>query len=108
MANIKIKDHMTAGAHTIGRDQTLATAHRLMRDNGIRHLPVLDGGKLAGIVSERDLHFVETLGDVVPDQVSVEEAMTTDVFTVAPTANLRDVALSMADHKYGSAVVVEG
>ena len=49
---------MTPGPHTIGRDQTLAVAHRLVREHGIRHLPVLHGGKQVGDQSQRDLHFI--------------------------------------------------
>jgi acetoin utilization protein AcuB len=97
---------MTVCPVTIGTDQTLAVAHRKMRDNGIRHLPVLDGGELVGVVSIRDLHFLETLASVDPEQVFVEEAMTPDPYTVSPEAPLGDVAREMADHKYGCAIVV--
>lgn len=106
--NHPIERYMTKSAHTIGREQTLATAHRVMREHGFRHLPVLDGGKLVGIVSQRDLHLIETLADVNPDEVHVEEAMTSEVFTVAPDAPLAEVARRMADQKYGSAVVMTG
>jgi acetoin utilization protein AcuB len=98
---------MTPSPHSIGREQTLAEAHRAMRTHLVRHLPVLSGGKLVGILSERDLHLVETLRDVNPAQVPVEEAMTADVFTVEPTASLEGIAREMAEHKYGSAVVME-
>lgn len=92
---------------TIGRDQTLATAHEVMRRAGIRHLPVLDGGKLAGVVTLRDLHLVETLRDVDPATVPVEEAMSADVYVVPRDASLTEVAKHMAEHKLGSAIVVE-
>jgi acetoin utilization protein AcuB len=108
MKHTKVEQYMTRGAHTIGREQTLATAHRMMREHGFRHLPVLDGGKLVGIVSQRDLHLIETLADVNPDEVRVEEAMTTEVFTVRPDAPLAEVARTMADQKLGSAVVMVG
>src|SRR5690606_1318822 len=81
---IRIERYMTQSPHTIGRDQTLAAAHRVMREHGIRHLPVLEGGKLVGIVSQRDLHLLETLDDVDPEQVEVSEAMTQDVYAVGP------------------------
>src|SRR6185369_17259753 len=84
------------------------TAHELMRAHHIRHLPVLHGGKLIGLVSERDLHLVETLKDTDPERIPVEEAMTQDVYTVAPKTPLREVVREMAGRKLGSAVVVEG
>lgn len=97
---------MTSSPQSIGFDQTLSQAHELMREHQIRHLPVLAGGKLVGILSQRDLALIESLGDVEPDRVSVEEAMTREVFSVSPDAPLEDVAREMADRKLGSVVVV--
>jgi acetoin utilization protein AcuB len=79
-----------------------------MREHRVRHLPVLDGGVLVGIVSDRDLRFIETLRDVDPETVLVEEAMTPEPFFAAPDALVKDVADQMARHKYGCAVVMEG
>jgi acetoin utilization protein AcuB len=103
---MNIRDYMTRGAHSIGPKQTLAVAHRIMRDNHIRHLPVLEGGKLIGLVSERDLHLVETLQDVDPETVAVEDAMTEEPYFVGPDADLATVARTMAEQKYGSAVIL--
>jgi acetoin utilization protein AcuB len=102
-----IESFMTPAPHTIGLAQTLATAHRLMREANIRHLPVLEGGKLVGLLSERDLDFVETSRDVDPETVSVEQAMSQAVCSVEPKDALRSVAQKMADNKYGSVVVQE-
>jgi acetoin utilization protein AcuB len=105
MPELLIESFMTASPHTIGKEQTLSTAHRLMREARIRHLPVLEGGVLVGVVSAGDLDFVETLRDVDPEQLSVAQAMTQDVFAVGPKEPLRNVAQQMADNKYGSVVV---
>jgi acetoin utilization protein AcuB len=108
MTKESIEHYMTRSPLTIGHDQTLAAAHRMMREHGIRHLPVLDGGRLAGVVSERDLLFVDTLLDVDPDEVPVSEAMSQDVYAVSTRASLLSVASEMAEHKYGSAVIMDG
>jgi acetoin utilization protein AcuB len=102
-----IKPYMTMSPHSIGLSQNLAHAHKVMREHRIRHLPVLDGGVLVGMISERDLHLVETLRDVDPEKVTVEEAMSSVVYTVSPAAPLDEVAKEMAEHKYGSAVVMD-
>jgi acetoin utilization protein AcuB len=102
-----ISKYMTTAPHSIGPDQTLATAHKFMREHQIRHLPVLSGGRLVGMVTLRDLHLVETLKDVDPTRVTVEEAMSSEVYAVSPEAPLDEVAAAMAEHKYGSAVVVQ-
>lgn len=99
---------MTPTPHTIGTDQPLSTAHKMMRDYGIRHLPVLRGGKLVGVLSQRDLYFLETIAGVDVEIDRVADAMSPDVYTTHPSAPLREVARIMSDHKYGCAVVVDG
>lgn len=103
-----VKEFMTRNVQTIGSEQPLSAAHRLMNELGIRHLPVLEKRKLVGIVTMRDLHLVETLEGVDPKRVTVEEAMAQETFAVSPEASLTKVAREMAKHKYGSAVVMRG
>ncbi|HET9931515.1 MAG TPA: CBS domain-containing protein [Polyangiaceae bacterium] len=102
-----VQKYMTTSPHTIGEEQPMAVAHRIMRDNRIRHLPVLRDGKVAGMVSDRDLHLIETLKDVDPREVQVSEAMSQDPYVVAPDAPLDEVVRTMAEKKYGSAIVVQ-
>ncbi len=101
-----IDDFMTRSVHTIGVKSPLTEAHRIMNEHAIRHLPVLEGGALVGMVSMRDLHLVESLQGVEPKEVTVEEAMSQDAYAVTPGTALAEVARTMALHKYGSAVVV--
>lgn len=101
-----ISRYMTRQPWTIEPGATLTAAHQLMRSHVIRHLPVMDSGKLVGIVTERDLHLIETLRDADPDQIKVDEAMTEHVYSVAPTDEVADVVERMADEKIGSAVVM--
>jgi acetoin utilization protein AcuB len=107
MSEPTIEQFMTRSPRTIGHQQSLAAAHRMMREHDIRHLPVLDSGKLVGMLSLRDLHFIETLGDVDQETVNVSEAMSQDTYAVGPRATLRKVVAEMAEHKYGSAVVLD-
>jgi acetoin utilization protein AcuB len=107
MRPVHVYAFMSVCTQSISRDQTLATAHKMMREHRIRHLPVLDRGVLVGIVSDRDLRFIETLRDVDPEEVLVEEAMTREPYFVAPDALVKDVADEMARHKYGCAVVMD-
>lgn len=102
-----VRDFMSPGPHTVGGEQPLEVAHAFMRENGVRHLPVLHGGKLVGVISQRDLYFLETLAGVDPKTVKVEEAMTAEPYTVAPDDDLRIVAAEMAKHRYGTAIVME-
>jgi acetoin utilization protein AcuB len=103
-----VRKYMTLSPVTIGEEQTLERAHEVMREAKVRHLPVLQGGKLVGLVSQRDLHLIETLRDVDPSETTVAEAMSQDVYAVSASTSLLEVALEMVEHKYGSAVIVEG
>jgi acetoin utilization protein AcuB len=108
MLDKPIREYMSKAPLTIGRRQTLTTAHELMRGRRVRHLPVLEAGKLVGVVSQDDLHFLESLKDVEPDEVLVEEAMSADPYWVSATTPLSEVARTMARGKLGSTVVVDG
>lgn len=102
-----VRKFMTSAPHTIGADQTMEHAHEVMRKYKIRHLPVLSAEKLVGIVSDGDLHLVETLKDVDPKKIRVEEAMSDQVYSVHPDTPLDEVVKEMARHKYGSAIIVD-
>ena len=102
-----VQKYMTTSPHTVGTDQTLAHAHAILREHRIRHLPVLRGGELVGMLTDRDLALIESLKDVNPSQVLVEDAMSTEVYTVSPDALLDEVVREMAAKKYGSAVVMQ-
>ena len=104
---LTMQDVMTPQPVTIGRGQTLETAHELMRAHECRHLPVLEHGELVGVVTQRDLYFLETLAGVDLAEDHVDDAMTTDAYAVAPDAPLDEVTMHMATHKYGCAVVIE-
>ncbi len=103
----RIARFMTPCPFTIGADQPMAAAHRVMRERGVRHLPVLAEGRLVGVVSQRDLYFLETIAGVDPKSVTVEEAMTAEPFVVDAGASVERVAREMAFHKYGCAIVME-
>jgi acetoin utilization protein AcuB len=103
-----IRHFMTRSPHTVGAEQSLDQAHAIMRARRVRHLPVLHGGRLVGIVSQRDLMLIESLPGVDTKEVPVADAMTTDIYAVAPTTPIAEVANRMADRKLGSAIVTDG
>jgi acetoin utilization protein AcuB len=102
-----VQKYMTTSPHTIGEDQPMALAHRMMREHHVRHLPVLREAKIVGLISDRDLNMVESLQDVDPRKVLVSEAMSQDPYVVSPDTPLDEVVSMMAEKKYGSAVVTQ-
>ena len=107
MSRYTIRRFMTLSPHSITSRQTLAEAHQTMRERGVRHLPVVDDGKVIGVVSQRDLYLLETLRGVDAARELVEEAMSSEPFVVEPDAALAEVAEAMASHRHGSALVVD-
>jgi acetoin utilization protein AcuB len=92
---------MTTIPHTVQRDQWLSLARDMMRENDLRHLPVLEGGRLVGLLSQGHLHRTEENID------RVGEAMATNPYVVAPGDCIADVARMLAEHESGCAVVVD-
>ena len=107
MTDRPIKDYRMVLAQTIAPEQTLAEADKAMRENHIRHLPVMDGDKLVGLVSQTDLHLVENLDNVEPDMVRIGSVMSPLPYAVPPETPLGEVVAVMADSRYGSAMVVD-
>jgi acetoin utilization protein AcuB len=101
----QIYRYMTPSPQTIQRDATLAQAREAMSRYGIRHLPVLDGHDLVGILSDRELAVAEKLSDVFV--LAVGEVMTTEPFVTLPETPVVEVAAAMAAHRYGAAIVVD-
>ena len=99
--------YMTPSPHSIVAEQTLARAQAVMKEHKIRHLPVLHGGKLLGLVTDREVHLVESLKDVDPRLVIVSDAMADAVYSVAPETPLDEVVGEMGARKYDCAVVMQ-
>lgn len=104
---MRVRDYMSSPAVTIEDRESVARAHSMMRDKGIRHLPVTRNGNLVGVVSERDIFLLLSLHGSNADNERVEEAMTEVPFTVHPDDSLALAAREMARGKFGSAVVVD-
>ncbi len=101
-----VSRYMTPQPFSIDRKAPLQEAHAVMRKHRIRHLPVLDQGVLVGVVTMRDLHLLETIGEVDLAETFVEEAMTQPPFVVTGDMPLDEALDIMTEHKYGSVIVM--
>jgi acetoin utilization protein AcuB len=99
-----VVEYMVPTPRTIGEGIELSKAMEVMRENHVRHLPVLAKGKLVGILSERDIQL--TLA-VYPDaeELQVGDVMVEKPYSVLPETSMADVLKTMAKNKYGSVVV---
>jgi CBS domain-containing protein len=112
-----VRDIMAQNPATLGRNETLDLAEAIMNLGRIRHMPVLDDGKLVGIVSQRDLFrsaLIAALGfgrkvtSALVKTIRIKEVMTEKVITISPDASIKDAARLMMDKKIGCLPVVEG
>jgi acetoin utilization protein AcuB len=111
-----VKDWMTCDPVTITSQTTLPEAHRLMKEQSIRHLPVVDNGKLVGIVTRGDIRAAEP-SDVTSLSVfelhyllaklSAKQFMTRDPVTVMPLTTIDHAAQIMLENKIGGLPVIE-
>jgi acetoin utilization protein AcuB len=79
----------------------------MMEKYNIRHLPVLDAGKLQGILTDRDIKNILAFEGANPKELLVSDAHTEEAFTVSPSSSLDDVCKEMAERKIGSALVLD-
>jgi CBS domain-containing protein len=111
-----VRDVMTKDALTLDASDNLDLADDLMRLGRIRHMPIVAGGSLVGILSQRDL-FRAAISSILKFRTSTErewlakipirEVMTQQVFTVAPTTPLREAVEAMLEKRIGCLPVVE-
>jgi len=101
-----VKKRMVRKLITIPPQTNILNALKVMRDNSIRHLPVVDGGNLVGFVTEGDLRQASLLSMV--DKVSIEDVMIKNPVTIAPDASIEEAAKLIYSHKIGGLPVVKG
>lgn len=103
---MRIHEIMTNAAVVDGAEETVAEGARKMRDNQTGSLLVMDGTRLVGIVTERDvLRCVAENQDA--QTTPLKDIMTTDVITIAPDTRLKEAAALMADKWIRHLPVVE-
>jgi acetoin utilization protein AcuB len=102
-----VQDLMTRSPLTIDASRSLADARRLMKRQGVHHLPVTDEGALVGLISDRDVNLLAAHSQAKLTDIALAEAMSLAPWTVAPTTPLEVAVRHMARHKLGSSVVVD-
>jgi cystathionine beta-synthase len=80
----------SGGVVSVGPDDTLQTAFSRMRQADVSQLPVLDGGRLVGLLDESDL-LARLHADATAFGAQVQSAMNTEVITLAPSASLTEL-----------------
>ena len=113
---MKVKEIMVKEVATLDVNDELSLANDIMRLGRIRHLPVVDGTRLVGIVSERDLFrssLAQALGYASKDTrdlmktLHIKDIMVTGVITIPPDTEMCEATKMMIEEKIGCLPVVE-
>jgi acetoin utilization protein AcuB len=104
-----VRDIMTSPVVSIAPEITLEDAYRTMQQKGIRHLPVVDGGKLVGVITDRDLRLAtSTLAPApFPPGSKVAGSMCRAVATADTMDPVEEAARKMREKKIGCLPVVD-
>jgi len=102
-----VKRFMTSEPYSIASNDTLLRAKSLMNTHAIRHLPVVDGDRLVGILSDRDLAIIEAMPGIVLEHVEVARVMDVPV-AVWVDDPIDEVSALMAKKKCDCVVVRGG
>ncbi len=116
MERTRVRDIMTSPALTIGSDTPVPAAIALMRQHDIRHLPVVESGRLVGMISRGDLREASITASINADQyelhfllskLTVSKLMSRRVYTVTPDAFIVHAAELMTENKIAGLPVVD-
>ncbi|RLB05857.1 MAG: hypothetical protein DRG83_01585 [Deltaproteobacteria bacterium] len=113
---VEVREIMSPDPVVLTVDDELSLAHDIMSLGRIRHLPVVEGSKLVGIISQRDL-FRASLASVLGDDydknrehlksIKIREIMVKNVISVSPGMSLQEAGRIMLKEKIGCLPVVE-
>jgi acetoin utilization protein AcuB len=107
--NPQVIAFMTPFPHWIDVDAPLEDAHKLMREHRFRHLPVMSGGEIVGVLTDRDIKLVLGPDFGSPDEreLRVRDAYVERPCVVPASTPVAKVARVMAQNRIGSAIVTK-
>lgn len=105
-SRVRCRDIMTGSVKTATGEHTLKDVAALMRDGDMGSVPVVEDGKLVGIVTDRDI-VVRSIAEGRDASTSVAEAMTTDIFAVKPDDFVFEAIRLMGDKQVRRVPVVD-
>jgi len=115
MKHLLVKDWMTKPVVVAEPSTRMLDAHRLMRENNIRRMPVVKDGKVVGIVTRSDVREAQpsdatTLNvweiNYLLAKLEVKDIMTTEVKTISEDATIKDAATIMYQERIGALPVI--
>lgn len=106
MNNQTAQSCMTQNPVTLEKSQTIFAAAKLMRDQDVGFVPIVDGKTPVGVVTDRDL-VIRGLADQLDGNTPIGQVMSATCFTVEPHHSISDTADKMAKHQVRRLLVVD-
>ncbi len=103
-----VEEFTTPDPVTLTEEASVEDLIQVMKNEGIRHVPIMKNGSVVGVVSDRDVRVVMGLEFHQKNSVKARDIMAKDPVTVSSETPLEDVALEMSRLKIGSVMVTEG
>lgn len=103
----QIRELMTENPRSIEADRPVIEAARVMRDDDVGLVPVVEGDRLVGTLTDRDIAVRVVAEGKDPQSTSVGEIASTDLVTVDPDQELDEALRLMAQHQVRRLPVVE-
>jgi CBS domain-containing protein len=103
----RIRELMTENPKTVSSDATVTEAARVMREDDVGLVPVVDGDRLVGTVTDRDIAIRVVAEERDPNNTTVRETASTDLVTIDPEQDLGEALRLMAQHQVRRLPVVE-
>lgn len=104
---VPVEEFTTPDPVSIEQTLELDAVLKLMNTEGIRHLPVLCDGQLAGIISDRDVRLFAGMPEAERKGLTAADIMTEDVLSIEASTPLDEAALLMSANKVSSLIVLE-
>ena len=104
----QIRDIMTSSPSTCEPSATVADAAKIMAREDVGPVPIVESGRLVGVVTDRDLVVRVIAEGLDPTSTTVGEIASSDLVTVEPDMDLRDALQKMSDNQVRRLPVVEG
>lgn len=114
--NTTVGEMMTRDVKSLRVEQTLLEAMQFLRENHVRHIPILDGDRLVGVLTDRDIKRAtpsaldpsqREVWERIVKETTLAKVMTRDPSTLGPEASMRDVLSAFVEDRIGCMLVVE-
>ncbi len=116
--NVQVSEIMTKNIIKLNLADELTKAEQLFKKHKIRHIPVVDGNKIVGMLSYTDLFrvsyadavddYADTVESIIFNMFSLRQVMVKEIVIISPTSTIRETAAILSKNEFHALPVCEG